>query len=427
MTQSIPILNLKAQYATIQEELESTILEVLRSGNYILGKYVGTLEKQVAELCGVNDGIGVANGTDALMLALWGLDIGPGDEVITTPFTFAATVEAIVMRGATPVFVDIDPTSYNINPALIEKAITSKTKAIMPVHLYGLPSHMEPICAIAERHGLKVIEDNAQGIGATYKGKPTGSFGDVACTSFYPTKNLGAAGDAGMIVSKDPVVAERIRAIRAHGMRRRYYHDELGVNSRLDELQAATLVVKLPYLKQWNERRAHLASIYDANLANCPGLIRPSVSLAGGVANSARDSVNHVYHQYTVRVLASDKAQTLDNPNRDKLVARLTEAGIGSMCYYPVPLHVQKAFENLGYKMGDFPISEQLSREVLSLPMYPELSDEQVETVGKTITEIMASEIAPDTAFTSPVGTMGTTPAGQVVGQGAGQVAGLAV
>lgn len=427
MTQSIPILNLKAQYATIQEELESTILEVLRSGNYILGKYVGTLEKQVAELCGVNDGIGVANGTDALMLALWGLDIGPGDEVITTPFTFAATVEAIVMRGATPVFVDIDPTSYNINPALIEKAITSKTKAIMPVHLYGLPSHMEPICAIAERYGLKVIEDNAQGIGATYKGKPTGSFGDVACTSFYPTKNLGAAGDAGMIVSKDPVVAERIRAIRAHGMRRRYYHDELGVNSRLDELQAATLVVKLPYLKQWNERRAHLASIYDASLANCPGLVRPSVSLAGGVANGARDSVNHVYHQYTVRVLASDKAQTLDNPNRDKLITRLTEAGIGSMCYYPVPLHVQKAFENLGYKMGDFPISEQLSREVLSLPMYPELTDEQVETVGKTITEIMASEIAPATAVTSPVGTMGTTPAGQVVGQGAGQVAGLAV
>ena len=427
MTQSIPILNLKAQYATIQEELESTILEVLRSGNYILGKYVGTLEKQVAELCGVNDGIGVANGTDALMLALWGLDIGPGDEVITTPFTFAATVEAIVMRGATPVFVDIDPTSYNINPALIEKAITSKTKAIMPVHLYGLPSHMEPICAIAERYGLKVIEDNAQGIGATYKGKPTGSFGDVACTSFYPTKNLGAAGDAGMIVSKDPVVAERIRAIRAHGMRRRYYHDELGVNSRLDELQAATLVVKLPYLKQWNERRAHLASIYDASLANCPGLIRPSISLAGGVANGARDSVKHVYHQYTVRVLASDKAQTLDNPNRDKLIARLTEAGIGSMCYYPVPLHVQKAFENLGYKMGDFPISEQLSREVLSLPMYPELSDEQVETVGKTITAIMASEIAPATAVTSPVGTMGTTPAGQVVGQGAGQVAGLAV
>ncbi|MBP9806860.1 DegT/DnrJ/EryC1/StrS family aminotransferase [bacterium] len=423
MTQSIPILNLKAQYETIQEELESTVLEVLRSGNYILGKYVGTLEKQVAELCGVNDGIGVANGTDALMLALWGLDIGPGDEVITTPFTFAATVEAIVMRGATPVFVDIDPTSYNINPALIEKAITPKTKAIMPVHLYGLPSHMEPICAIAERYGLKVIEDNAQGIGATYKGKPTGSFGDVACTSFYPTKNLGAAGDAGMIVSKDPVVAERIRAIRAHGMRRRYYHDELGVNSRLDELQAATLVVKLPYLKQWNDRRAHLASIYDASLANCPGLIRPSVSLAGGVANGAKNSetgVKHVYHQYTVRVLTSDKISTqdlsaLDNPNRDKLIARLTERGIGSMCYYPVPLHVQKAFANLGYKMGDFPISEQLSREVLSLPMYPELTDEQVATVGKTITEIMASEIAV------------ATPVGQVVAQGAGQVAGLAV
>ncbi len=394
MTQSIPILNLQAQYETIQEELESTVLQVLRSGNYILGKYVSTLEKQVAELSGVAHGIGVANGTDALMLALWGLDIGPGDEVITTPFTFAATVEAIVMRGATPVFVDIDAHSYNIDPALIEAAITSKTKAIMPVHLYGLPSHMEPICAIAKKHGLKVIEDNAQGIGATYKGQPTGSFGDVACTSFYPTKNLGAAGDAGMIVSKDDIAAERIRAIRAHGMRRRYYHDELGVNSRLDELQAATLVVKLPYLKQWNDRRAHLASIYDNSLRNCPGLITPSVSLAGGVRDGARKDVQHVYHQYTVRVLASDQAQTLENPNRDKLVARLTERGIGSMCYYPVPLHVQKAFENLGYKMGDFPISEQLSREVLSLPMYPELTDEQVNTVGEVITEIMASEIA---------------------------------
>ena len=410
MTQSIPILNLKAQYQTIQTELEQTILEVLRSGNYILGKYVTTLEEQVATLSGVKDGIGVANGTDALMLALWGLDIGPGDEVITTPFTFAATVEAIVMRGATPVFVDIDANSYNIDPTLIEKAITKKTKAIMPVHLYGLPSHMEPICEIAKRHGLKVIEDNAQGIGATYKGQPTGSFGDVACTSFYPTKNLGAAGDAGMIVSKDEKAAERIRAIRAHGMRRRYYHDELGVNSRLDELQAATLVVKLPYLKQWNDRRAHLASIYDANLDHCPGVITPSVSLAGGARNGARETVKHVYHQYTIRVLAPDQAPTLDNVNREKLIARLTERGIGSMCYYPVPLHVQKAFENLGYKMGDFPISEQLSREVLSLPMYPELTDEQVEIVGKTITEIMTGEIAPvSTTVTAPVTAAVTT------------------
>jgi dTDP-4-amino-4,6-dideoxygalactose transaminase len=221
MTQNIPILNLKAQYQAIQEELESTILSVLRSGNYILGKYVSTLEQQVAELCGVPYAVGVANGTDALLLALWSLDIGPGDEVITTPFTFAATVEAIALRGAKPVFVDIDAASYNIDPTLIEQAITSKTKAIMPVHLYGLPSHMDPIMEIAQRHGLKVIEDNAQGIGALYKGKPTGGLGDVACTSFYPTKNLGAAGDAGMIVTKHKEVADRLKSIRAHGMTRR--------------------------------------------------------------------------------------------------------------------------------------------------------------------------------------------------------------
>jgi dTDP-4-amino-4,6-dideoxygalactose transaminase len=390
MTQNIPILNLKAQYQAIQEELESTILSVLRSGNYILGKYVSTLEQQVAELCGVPYAVGVANGTDALLLALWSLDIGPGDEVITTPFTFAATVEAIALRGAKPVFVDIDAASYNIDPTLIEQAITSKTKAIMPVHLYGLPSHMDPIMEIAQRHGLKVIEDNAQGIGALYKGKPTGGLGDVACTSFYPTKNLGAAGDAGMIVTKHKEVADRLKSIRAHGMTRRYYHDELGVNSRLDELQAATLVVKLPYLKGWNERRAHLASLYSKQLKNCPGLVTPTVTLAGGAPDAARDHVQHVYHQYTVRVLAPDRAMTLENPNRDKLIAALTERGIGSMCYYPVPLHTQTAFQYLGYKLGQFPISEQLSREVLSLPMYPELTDEQVTTVGKTIVELLS-------------------------------------
>lgn len=406
MTQNVPILNLKAQYQAIQEELESTILGVLRSGNYILGKYVSTLEEKVAELCGVPYAVGVANGTDALLLALWSLDIGPGDEVITTPFTFAATVEAIALRGARPVFVDIDPISYNIDPTAIERAITPRTKAIMPVHLYGLPSHMDPIMEIAQRHNLKVIEDNAQGIGAMYNGKPTGSLGDVACTSFYPTKNLGAAGDAGMIVTKHEKVAERLKAIRAHGMRRRYYHDELGVNSRLDELQAAALVVKLPHLKAWNERRAHLASIYNNELKNCPGIVAPTVTLAGEKADAAKDRVQHVYHQYTVRVLAPDRANTLDNVNRDKLIAALSERGIGSMCYYPVPLHVQTAFQYLGYKMGQFPISEQLSREVLSLPMYPELTDEQVATVGKTITEVLTT-MAGETTF-APAHVAGT-------------------
>jgi len=400
---SVPILNLNAQYRTIQTELEATILEVLRSGNYILGKYVSSLEEKVAELCGARYGIGVANGTDALLIALWALDIGPGDEVITTPFTFAATVEAICLRGATPVFVDIDPDSFNIEPALIEKVITKRTKAIMPVHLYGLPAQMDPINAIAQRYGLKVIEDNAQGIGATYKNRPTGSLSHVACTSFYPTKNLGAAGDAGMIVTSDPAINDRLRSIRAHGMRRRYYHDELGVNSRLDELQAATLMVKLPYLAQWNRRRAELASIYESQLKNTPGIITPSVSLAGGKRGQAAGQVQHVYHQYTVRVQVQPHEnpglftaeQYLVNKNRDTVVEQLSKQGIGSMCYYPVPLHLQTAFAHLGYKLGDFPISEHLSREVLSLPMYPELSDADVHHVSASLTAIMSGIVAP--------------------------------
>jgi dTDP-4-amino-4,6-dideoxygalactose transaminase len=418
---TVPILNLHAQYQTIQNELEATVLEVLRSGNYILGKHVSSLEEKVAELCGAKYGIGVANGTDALVLALWALDIGPGDQVITTPFTFAATVEAICLRGAKPVFVDIDPDSFNIEPALIERAITKATKAIMPVHLYGLPSHMDPINAIAQRYGLKVIEDNAQGIGATYKGRATGSLSDLACTSFYPTKNLGAAGDAGMIVTSDAGLNDRLRSIRAHGMRRRYYHDELGVNSRLDELQAATLMVKLPYLAQWNARRAELAALYEKQLKNAPGLITPTVSLAGGHRGQAGAQVQHVYHQYTVRVQASAHLNAADltadqylvNPKRDLLVEQLTRQGIGSMCYYPVPLHVQKAFAHLGYKLGDFPISEQLSREVLSLPMYPELTEEDISYVSNCVTTAMAAIATPAAPFVTVVPAMSLSPAVQ--------------
>jgi len=415
-SRTVPILNLNAQYQTIQTKLEETILEVLRSGNYILGKYVSSLEEKVAELCGAKYGIGVANGTDALMIALWALDIGPGDEVITTPFTFAATVEAICLRGAKPVFVDIDPDSYNIEPAQIEKAITKHTKAIMPVHLYGLPAHMDPINAIAQRYGLKVIEDNAQGIGALYKGRATGGLSDLACTSFYPTKNLGAAGDAGMIVTSDPALNDRLRSIRGHGMRRRYYHDELGVNSRLDELQAATLMVKLPYLAQWNNRRAEIAAQYSAKLAHTTGIITPTVSLAGGKRGQAADQVKHVYHQYTVRVQvqphqnvgALSTEQYLVNSNRDALIAELTKQNVGTMCYYPVPLHLQTAFKHLGYKLGDFPISEHLSREVLSLPMYPELSNDDVEYVSTCINNAMAV-IAPVTV-TVPVAVATATP-----------------
>ncbi len=392
MNSSVPILNLKAQYETIQNEMEETILGVLRSGNYILGKYVSTLEEKIAEISGAKYGIGVANGTDALLLALWAINVGPGDEVITTPFTFAATVEAIALRGAKPVFVDIDEKSFNIDPTLIEAAITPRTKAIMPVHLYGLPSNMEPICAVAKKHGLYVIEDNAQGIGAMYRGQATGSMGDLACTSFYPTKNLGAAGDAGMIVTSNEKLAERLKAIRAHGMRKRYYHDELGVNSRLDELQAATLMVKVPHLAKWNKRRAEIAAMYTKGLDSAQSIVTPTVSLAGVPQEQAEKEVEHVYHQYTIRVVSDERANGLENPRRDEMVKGLADAGIGSMCYYPVPLHVQEAFSQYGYKMGDFPISERLSREVLSLPMYPELTNEQVAYVASTICQLAAKD-----------------------------------
>jgi len=386
MSHSVPILNLRAQYNQVGPAIENAVLEVLRSGNYILGEHVSELEKEVAAICGAKYGVGVANGTDALILSLWCLDIGPGDEVITTPFTFAATVEAIALRGAKPVFVDIDPVSYNIDPNLIEKAITKKTKAIMPVHLYGLPADMEPILKIAKKHNLRVIEDNAQGIGATYRGQATGSFGDVACISFYPTKNLGACGDAGMLVTNDEKTAERLRRLRAHGSHRRYFHDELGVNSRLDEIQAVALRTKVPHLKEWNKRRDGIARLYSSALKGCPGITLPTVALSG--RNAMPGDVTHVWHQYTIRV-HSNNLKATENEERKKLIEGLQAQGVGSMCYYPVPLHLQDAFKKLKYKKGAFPISETVANEVLSLPMYPELTTEDIIYVAKTITDVM--------------------------------------
>lgn len=410
MTRRVPILNLPAQYKQIGPQLEKAVLEVLRSGNYVLGEQLKQLEREVAEICGTRYGVGVGNGTDALILSLWCLDIGPGDEVITTPFTFAATIEAIVIRGATPVFVDIDPQTFNIDPRLIERTITPKTKILMPVHLYGLPADMDPILKLAEKYGLKVIEDNAQAIGATYRGKATGGMGDLACISFYPTKNLGACGDAGMLVTGNEKLADRLRRLRAHGMYRRYFHDELGMNSRLDEIQAVALRAKLPYLFQWNQRRAELAALYSQALKNCPGITLPLATIPG----STNADIMHVWHQYTIRVhsnslkehnysrhTSTSKKQSkfdIENNQRSELICRLSERGIGSMCYYPVPLHLQCAFENLGYKQGDFPISEAIAREVLSLPMYPELGDEDVLFVAESIQEIMAKQTA---GFTS--------------------------
>lgn len=399
--QNVPILNLQAQYESIQAELESTILEVLRSGNYVLGKYVTKLEEEVATVCDAKFGIGVANGTDALHLALWGLDIGEGDEVITSPFTFAATVEAILMMRATPVFVDINPDTFNIDPTKIEAAITPRTKAIIPVHLYGQPADMEQIMKIAEAHSLKVIEDNAQAIGANYRGRMTGSFGDCACISFYPTKNLGACGDAGMIVTNNEELANRLKALRAHGMTRRYYHDELGVNSRLDELQAAALVAKLPYLSKWNKRRNEIADRYNELLANCPQIVLPkrseTASLGSGII------FTHVWHQYTIRVVSDNYGNKLSNGARQTLLDTLAKADIGSMCYYPVPMHMQKPFAG-DYKYGDFPESEKAAAEVLSLPMYPELTDEQVVAVAEAVNKAMA-EASAGVTISTPVST----------------------
>jgi dTDP-4-amino-4,6-dideoxygalactose transaminase len=396
----VPVLNLKSQYQAMQSQLEYNVLEVLRSGNYILGKNGEKLEADVAAFCGARYGIGVANGTDALILALWCLDIGPGDEVITSAFTFAATVEAIMLRGAKPVFVDINPETYNIDVNQIEAKINPNTKAIIPVHLYGQPSEMDVILGLASRYGLRVIEDNAQAIGATYKGRRTGSIGDLGCISFYPTKNLGTAGDAGMITTNDPVLAERLKAIRAHGMRTRYYHDELGVNSRMDEIHAAILLTKLPYLEKWNTRRQEIADLYTSSLAGCPGIALPKTA----------SSCTNVYHQYTVRVLSNYNlaGNTTPGSQRDYLKNELQKRGVGSMIYYPVPLHQQKAYTDKYQDKYSLPITEEFSAEVLSLPMYPELSNQDIEYVANCIKEVMTGSpffVAPHVAVEQPAGS----------------------
>lgn len=385
---SVPMLDLKAQYRSIGSEMEEMVLGVLRSGNYILGDCVQRLENAVASVCGTKYGIGVANGTDALLLCLWAANVGPGDEVITPAFTFAATAEAIALRGARPVFVDVDETTFNMNPEALKRAITTKTKAIIPVHLYGQPAEMEPIITLAERFGLIVIEDNAQAIGGSYKGKPTGSFGHMAAISFYPTKNLGAAGDAGMVVTNDEKLALRIRRLRAHGSQKRYYHEELGVNSRLDELQAAVLLAKLPKLREWNSKRNEIARWYTQALKHIPGIKTPEVMLR----------CTHVFHQYTICV-QSAAAPPGQAPLRDRVAAELSKRGISSMIYYPVPLHKQAAFAGYGHNPAELAISETLANQVLSLPMYPELEQWQVKVVASALEEIMTG-----LHFAAPVG-----------------------
>ncbi len=362
----IPPLDLKAQYATIRDDIHAALDRVLESQYFILGPEGAALEKEIAAYVGCQYGIGVASGTDALRLALTALGIGPGDEVITTPFTFIATGNTISHTGARPVFVDIDPHTFNIDPAKVAAAVTSRTRALLPVHLFGQPADMDPLLEIARRHGLRVIEDSAQAIGAVYHGRRVGSLGDISCFSFYPTKNLGGYGDGGMVTTNDAALAEKVDVLRRHGGKKKYYHEVLGFNSRLDEIQAAVLRVKFPHLDDWAARRRQVAARYDALLADVPGVVTPRV-LPG---------VEHVYHQYTIRA-----------QRRDALAEHLKGQGIGTMIYYPVPLHLQTMYADLGYRPGDLPVAEAAAAEVLSLPMYPELTQEQIARVADPIRE----------------------------------------
>jgi dTDP-4-amino-4,6-dideoxygalactose transaminase len=368
----IPILDLTEQYRSLKNELDSAVLDVLAYGKFINGPNVQAFEAEFAEYVGVPFAIGVNSGTDALHLALRALDIGPGDEVITTPFSFVATTEAIGIVGATPVFVDIDERTYNLNPRALEAAITPRTKVVLPVHLYGAPAAMPEMASIAERYGLYIVEDCAQAIGSTVEGRMVGSLGSFGCFSFFPSKNLGACGDGGMITTSSPQWAKRLRALRAHGGTIKYNHEELGLNSRLDEIQAAILRVKLRHLEGWITARRAIAQHYNSLLGDTSGIVTP-----------IEESVNrNVFHQYTVRV-----------SERDAIRSQLTEAGVETMVYYPIPLHLQPVHAALAYRRGAFPRAEAAAREVLSLPIYPELSISAVDRVAGALSAAVVDAV----------------------------------
>lgn len=360
---SIPLLDLKAQYLTIKSEIDTAVLNVLDSAKFILGPEMKAFEAEMAAYCGVKEAVAVGNGTDALVLTLKALGVGPGDEVITTPFTFFASAETVALVGATPVFVDIDPVTLNMDLNKLEDKINPRTKAIIAVHIFGQMLDMDRVMEIAARHDLKVIEDSAQAIGAEYRGKKAASVGHAGTFSFFPTKNLGAYGDAGMIITDDEHLAALLRMLRFHGCETKYYHDEIGFNSRMDEMQAAILRVKFKYIDQWNEARRAKAKVYDELLANLP------MTLPGVDSNGTP-----VYHLY---VLRSEK--------RDKIMEALKNAGIASAIYYPVPLHLQRAFHDLGYKEGDFPVTEKACQEAMAIPCYPELTLEQQKEIFSVI------------------------------------------
>lgn len=366
----IPPFDVSQQYQQIGDRLNKAALDVLASGQYIGGQTVSQFESEFAQYIGSKHGIACNSGTDALYLAMRALDIGEGDEVITSPFTFFASAETVSLTGAKPVFVDIEAHSFNINLDLLEAAITDRTKAIMPVHLFGRPVDMPKLMAIAKKHDLYVIEDCAQATGAVSNGEKVGNIGDVGCFSFYPTKNLGGCGDGGMMTTNDAALDEKLRILREHGSPKRYYHEYIGMNSRLDSLQAALLQVKLPYLDKWNAQRRDISDRYSNLLkaANIPHLVTP------------HHCPGSVWNQYTV---------CIGEGKRNEVQAKLREQNIITMIYYPLPLHLQSVYSNLGYQQGSFPVTEDICDRVLSLPMFPELSEEQQERVVSTLQDIL--------------------------------------
>lgn len=376
----VPLLDLKAHHEPLHKEVMTAIEQTFRSQAFILGPDVAKLEERVASYCQTQFGIGVSSGTDALLIALMAIGISPGDEVITSPYSFFATAGAVARLGGKPVLVDIDPATYNIDPSKIASAITKKSKAIIPVHLYGQCADMGPILDLAQRHNLKVIEDAAQAIGAEYRdGRRAGSMGTVGCLSFFPSKNLGALGDGGMVVTNDQELAERIKVLRVHGGKPKYYHKMIGGNFRLDTIQAAVLNVKLNYLDEWTQRRQENARRYET-LFQQSGLVQKGkVQLPAPVYRESGAKHYHIYNQFVLRV-----------PQRDQLMAYLKEKGIGTEIYYPVPFHLQECFQYLGHKIGDFTEAERAAKETIAIPIYPELTAEQQTQVVGAIEEFYA-------------------------------------
>ncbi|MDT7603071.1 MAG: hypothetical protein QOF61_1068 [Acidobacteriota bacterium] len=371
MKMKVPLLDLRAQHEPLREATRAAVERVFESQGFVLGREVSALEEEVAAYTHARHAIGCANGSDALLLALMALDVKAGDEVVTTPYSFFATAGSIARLGARPVFVDIEPRTYNLNVEQIEAAITERTRALLPVHLYGQCAEMGALLTVAARHNLPVVEDAAQAIGAEDVGdRRAGAMGKVGCFSFYPTKNLGGAGDGGMLTTNDDRVAARLRSLRVHGETTKYHHKEIGFNSRLDTLQAAVLRVKLPHLDGWSDARAANAARYRVLFADA-GLLE-EVELP-----AEREGVRHIYNQYVVRVRGGGR--------RDALIEHLRRAGVGTEVYYPVPLHLQECFRYLGYHEGDFPEAERAARETLALPVYPELTEEQQRYVVESV------------------------------------------